>query len=109
MWWLLSRIRETLGFSHAFVGELAGADWNLVDVVALDAESGRGECFTYELARTPCEEVMTVSACVFPRYVAKLFPDDHLLEEMGIECYVGLPLFDAGGRPLGLIVLLNQR
>jgi signal transduction histidine kinase len=109
VWWLLSRIRETLGFSHAFVGELAGADWNLVDVVAVDTQSGRGDCFTYELAYTPCEDVMTMSACVFPRHVAQLFPDDHLLEEMGIECYVGLPLFDAGGRPLGLIVLLNQR
>ena len=106
--WVLSRIRSALNLSYAFVGELAGSDWNRVDVVALDTEGGRGENFSYDLAKTPCEDVLTASACVYPRNVISLFPEDHLLQEMGIESYAGLPLFDSGGRPLGLIVLLGQ-
>ena len=52
---------------------------------------------------------MTQSACDFPRCVAQLFPDDHLLEQKGFESYAGLPLFGEGGRPLGLVVLLDQK
>ena len=96
------------GVSHGLIGELAGSDWNQVQTVAVDTAEGPGENFRYDLTGTPCAEVVGVTSCAYPRDVARLFPEDVLLADMGIESYVGLPIHDEGGRVLGLIVLLSQ-
>ncbi|UCF68601.1 MAG: hypothetical protein JSV80_04710 [Acidobacteriota bacterium] len=41
--------------------------------------------------------------------MAQLFPEDGLLAEMGIESYVGTPLFDSANRPLGLLSVLGRQ
>ena len=37
------------------------------------------------------------------------FPDDHLLTQMGIESYLGAPLYDKDGKPLGILVALHSQ
>ena len=39
----------------------------------------------------------------------KKFPDDHLLEEMGVDSYVGIPLHDSSGRAMGLLVAMDDK
>lgn len=65
--------------------------------------------FEYELAGTPCQQVSNNEVCVYPDKVASLFPEDHLLEEMGIVSYIGLPLLDEQGNAYGLLVLLHTQ
>lgn len=105
---LLASVLEIHGVSHALVGELCGADWNAVQTVSVVSRNGVEGNFQYDLTGTPCSEVLSKSVCVYPRNVADLFPDDVLLAQMGIECYVGLPLYDEGGRPLGLMIVMDQ-
>lgn len=64
--------------------------------------------FTYELEGTPCSSVLGQDACVFPRNVAKLFPDDVMLADMGIEGYIGRALYDSENRPCGIIIALYK-
>ncbi|PIW26234.1 MAG: hypothetical protein COW30_16045 [Rhodospirillales bacterium CG15_BIG_FIL_POST_REV_8_21_14_020_66_15] len=63
----------------------------------------------YGIVGGPCETVTRDSTfCVYPRRVADLFPDDRFLAEEGIEGYIGLPLYGAGGRCLGLMVAMSR-
>ena len=64
--------------------------------------------FEYQLRDSPCEEVVGKSACVYPTQVAQKFPRDKALQDKGIEAYVGMPMFDADNKPLGLIALLHD-
>jgi len=57
------------------------------------------ENFDYELRGTPCQEVVDNKVCIYPENVAALFPEDHLLADMGISSYLGLPLMNAGRLP----------
>ena len=47
--------------------------------------------------------------CCYPEGVQQLFPKDHLLVEMGVESYLGMPLFDSEGNALGLLAVLHNQ
>ena len=100
-------LTKTLGVDYAFVGELNDQK----DKIQVVGGFGKGEAiepFEYDLAGAPCENVVGQTPCLYASNVQAEFPDDHLLVEMGIEGYLGCPLWDKTGRPLGLLVVLNS-
>ena len=65
---------------------------------------GRGaiqENIEFDLAGTPCEDVIRGGLCHHPRGVREKFPRDQGLAELGIESYLGVPLLDVDGQVLG--------
>ena len=98
-------ISTTLNVSYAFIGELMPDE-----KIKVIAGIGNGEIlntFYYDLEATPCENVIGQSVCIYPTNVQRLFPKDHLLVEMNIDSYVGIPLFDSFGKAIGIMVLLD--
>ena len=70
------------------------------------AVSGRGKLldnFSYPLTGTPCETIPEREPCQYQRGVAKQFPDDLLLADLGVESYFGMPIVTSDGRKIGLI------
>jgi len=65
--------------------------------------------FSYALRETPCEDVSNNNICIFETGVAALFPNDLLLEQMGIQGYLGTPLCDSENNVMGLLVALYQK
>jgi diguanylate cyclase (GGDEF)-like protein/PAS domain S-box-containing protein len=106
---LVSNLTKALGMNYAFVGEVTDASCSAIRTVALSAGGRIADNFVYELPGTPCENVVGKELCFHVRDVQQLFPDDHLLVEMGIESYIGSPLFDSQGKPSGILVLLDDK
>jgi two-component system, cell cycle sensor histidine kinase and response regulator CckA len=106
---LVEFVQAVTGADHVFVGELWGEDWDRVRSLAHFGKKGGLPAFEYDLADTPCANVLTQSACVHPAAVADLYPKDLLLRQMKIESYVGVPLTDPTGLPLGLLVVLDKQ
>jgi PAS domain S-box-containing protein len=101
-------IAITLGVDYAFIGELIPSE----DSVQVVAGLGKGqpiEPFAYDLADTPCANVMGQAICYYPAGIQELFPKDTLLIEMGIEGYIGSPLFNKAGEAIGIIVCLDSK
>lgn len=64
-----------------------------------------GEPYTnhrYELKGTPCDAVIGNEAKSFTSNVQQQFPDDIELQEMNMQAYIGVPLFDSHNKPLGV-------
>jgi two-component system response regulator HydG len=101
-------LARAAGAEVAFVGELLN-DGRRVRAVGMAAENRVVPSFEYALDGTPCEKVVGGDLCAYPTGVRKLFPKDVLLQEMGIDGYCGVPLFDSRRRPIGLIVVLARR
>ena len=99
---------NTLYVDYAFIGKLS-ADKNSVIVQKGYEKEELLKPFEYDLAGTPCENVIGYEICAYPSNVQSLFPKDHLLVEMGIEGYLGIPLFDRNGVASGIIVLLTEK
>lgn len=65
--------------------------------------------FEYTVVGTPSEGVYAGEACAYVRGVQGVFPLDTSLVEMGIEGYVGAPLFDADRRVLGVLFVMHRK
>ncbi len=104
---LVRHLATTLGMRYAMVGELVG---ERVHTLAMWDRDTFGEPADYDLAGTPCENVVgAAESCFLPRDVQLLFPEDHVLAEMGAESYLGTPLIDSAGQALGLLSVLHDQ
>ncbi len=104
---LVGQLAKMLNMDYAFVGELSEEGGESVSTIAVWARDRVVDNFRYELAHTPCENVVGKVLCCYPRGVQQQFPKDELLKDMDVDCYVGVPLFDSKNQPLGLIAILD--
>jgi PAS domain S-box-containing protein len=106
---LVQHLASALGVRYAFAGELVDAPAERIGTLAVWAGGGFADNFTYDLAGTPCEDVVRTGLQSFPRGVQALFPRDALLAEMQVESYMGVPLRDSAGRVLGNLAVMHDR
>lgn len=65
--------------------------------------------FEYDLEHTPCANVVDEDVCVYPSGICEVYPLDTLLVDMGVEGYIGAPVYDRTRKVLGLVVALYKR
>jgi PAS domain S-box-containing protein len=104
---LAHHLTGALGMDYCHVGELL-AGRERIRTIAVVADGARRENFEYALANTPCATVVGQQACIYPRGVQERFPQDRALAERGIQGYLGIPLNDSKGQPLGLLVVMSR-
>ncbi len=105
---MVMELARALGADFTLIGEIIDQGRGRVRTLALCAAGELADNIEYDLRHTPCELVLEERICSHPQQVAELFPRDLLLVEMGIEGYVGVPLYDQSGGPLGLLVALYR-
>ena len=106
---LVMNLGKSLGVAFAFVGEVTDTSCSAIRTVAVNVGGKLADNFVYELPGTPCENVVGKDICCYTQGVQQLFPDDRMLVDMGIESYIGSPLFNSAGKPIGILVLLDNK
>jgi len=101
-------IVQELGTDVAFIAERMPAG-SAMRTVVLFANGRIAENIEYAVENTPCENVVGKTSCFHPDRMRSRFPADRLLQELEIESYAGIPIFDAQGAPLGAIVTMGRR
>jgi len=104
---VVTHLATTLGMDYAIIGELIGAG-DRINVVGGYAKGQAMELpFQYDLAGSPCENVVGQSFYICTSGVQQQYPENAQLAELGVEGYMGSPLFDNTDRPLGVMVLMH--
>ena len=106
---LAAELAQSVGADIAFIGVTDVLDQQVINTLSVYAHGKHVANFTYPLLHTPCANVVGKRSCIYPEQVATMFPEDKLLQDMGIEGYVGSPMFDADGQPLGLLAVLDSK
>lgn len=106
--WVARHLSEELQVSGVMVAEIFGQQFEKARALAMIWLGDELEQVEYDLRGTPCAEVITGQACTYSGDVVQKFPDDLMLQDMGIASYAGLPLLGQGRRPMGLVVALHQ-
>lgn len=102
-------LSKTLGADCTLIAEMHGNQVESVRTIALAVDGQLADNFEYDLAGTPCENVVRQSVCCHLSGVAEKFPDDKVLKDMGVQGYIGVPLRDSKGDALGLVAALFRK
>ena len=105
---LVRHLASAMGVSYAFVAEFDRATMR-ARTLAFWGKGTIRDNIEFDLAGTPCEDVIRSGLCHHPRGVREKFPRDQDLVEMGIESYLGVPLLDVEGRVLGHLAVFDDR
>jgi PAS domain S-box-containing protein len=103
---MVRHFARALEVDRAFITECADDPVTRVRTLAVwSRQSGDAPNFEYELAGTPCAEVVGEGRTCFHRSgVSALFP-----RERGVESFLGLPIVASDGRMLGHLAFFDSR
>jgi GAF domain-containing protein len=93
---------------YAFVAEFAGVNTR-ARTLGYWARDHIHPNVEWELAGTPCGDVVRGSLRHHPTGVKEKFPQDEPLVALGIDSYLGVPLLDGGGNVLGHLAAFDDR
>jgi len=102
-------LARTYGARYAFVGVFADERKESIRTLAVWDGDGFAENFTYDLAGTPCQDILRSRAEIVPRGVAKRYPRDKLLRTLRVESYYGTPLVNSEKKTVGLVSVMDTR
>jgi len=103
---LVRNLSASTGVPNAFVAEFAGSNTR-VRTLAYWSGGDFLANIEWELAGTPCEDVLKGNFCHHPTGVRAKFPDDDGLADT--ESYLGVPLRDASGQILGHLCVYDAK
>ena len=105
---LVSNLADVLRVRYAFVSEFVEQN---VRVRTLAFWTGEGflDSFEYDLADTPCEQVLSGESCHYSDGVQALFPKDKDLVNLEAESYLAIPLIDVSGNVLGHLAAIHDK
>jgi formate hydrogenlyase transcriptional activator len=104
---LVRHLATAVGTRYAFVAEFAGP--MRARTLAYWQNDRIAPNFEWDLAGTPCEEVVRGALCHYPADIRERFPADQSIVELGVQSYLGVPLSDAQGRHLGHLAVFDDR
>jgi PAS domain S-box-containing protein len=95
-----------LGFPHCFVGEIDHERF-VLNTTAYFSFGERVENQAFEIAGTPCEQVITKYYFSVGDGVQSEFPQSELLGDLEARSYIGVSLFDSSAKVVGLLSLIH--
>ena len=106
-------LRELVGYvcgslqvDFALIGSVRDG---VVDTLAVCDRGVAQEKFAYDLAGTPCEDVVGKQFIIHPDNLLHHYPGNALLRRFGFRSYAGIPLFDSAGEAIGILAVLHRR
>ncbi|HAM53432.1 MAG TPA: hypothetical protein DCP92_23080 [Nitrospiraceae bacterium] len=106
---LVEHLAKALGVDCAFIGQLINGHVKRIRTIAVCVDKRFVDNFEFELAGTPCGNLLRDNFCMYPEEVQNLFPSDIILKELGIEAYAGICLLSSGGQALGTMAVMHRR
>lgn len=103
---LVQHFARAIGVDCAFIAECINHPATRVRTLGYwSAATGHRAPFEFDLAGTPCDQVINEArACFHREGVAQMFP-----REVGYEGYLGLPIIGSDGRVIGHLAFFNKR
>ncbi|HSE59485.1 MAG TPA: PAS domain S-box protein [Nitrospiraceae bacterium] len=104
---LVEHLCTSLDAEYAFVATPHPTNPAVIRTIAVFGRGQRLPNFDYPLNGSPSETVIGQSVRMYDQRVNEQFPDDPLLVRFEVESYVGAPLDDSSGLPLGVLAVMK--
>ncbi|EKQ67502.1 PAS domain S-box [Leptolyngbyaceae cyanobacterium JSC-12] len=103
-------LAQVLQVKYAIVSELvSNTSPARVRALAIWTGDDWGGSLEYEVANTPCEQVIQGVMCHYSKSLQTAFPQDSPLLKSGIVSYLGIPLMSKTGDVLGHLAVMDVK
>jgi signal transduction histidine kinase len=99
---------RTVPARHVLVGVLDEREEPHVETLALASDGKLVENIAYRLRGSPCDRALHQAGAQPLHLWRNDFPDSPLLRHLNATSYLGIPLRDSDGPPLGILALLDD-
>ncbi|TVP65492.1 MAG: GAF domain-containing protein [Nodularia sp. (in: Bacteria)] len=107
---LVQNLATALDVSYAIVFKTIDDALQKVESVNFWQVDHLGENFEYELINTPCKNVIQKNMlCAYDSGLRDIFPHNSLLEQLGAESYIGVPLVDVHQKVIGNLCIVDVK
>jgi len=106
---LVRALAGALGVRHAFVTELFDDGRPQLRILAIWSGDRLGSPAAYDLAHTPCENVIAQGEAFYQDSVQALFPRDTDLATLGAVGYLGIALTGSSGKTIGHLCIVDDK
>jgi len=106
---VVEKLCALLNVSYAFVAERQADEPDTGRIKTLWANDQLAQPFDYPLAGTPCKDVYDQGTCYVCENVTDKYPDDDLLKEMGIQSYIGVPIYNDEADVIGHLGIMHDQ
>jgi PAS domain S-box-containing protein len=106
---LVLELSTLLNFKYVFLAEETKDKPGILKTLAISENQKIIENIEYKKADSPCINVIGRTIQVYPENVQELFPNDYDLKIMEAESYIGIPITSSQGKPLGLLVAIDDK
>ena len=103
---IIIEIARTLESDYTFIGELDNKKIGVIKTISYSRKLTLKKNFEYSVENTPCKKVMNNHVCCIDSDIINSFPEDETLKKLDIQGYVGVPLHNNLGNPIGLLVVM---
>ncbi|MGH8728062.1 MAG: AAA family ATPase [Burkholderiales bacterium] len=104
---LVRALASALEVPYAFVTECR--DETRARSLAFWKRGDFGDNFEYNVAGTPCQQVVQGTVCYYSENLQQLFPEDKDLIALETQSYLGVPLADAAGVTIGHLAVFDVK
>ena len=102
-------LAEVLQVPYVYISEFVDQTRKKARTLAFWQGESFGKIFEYDIAQTPCEEVIEGIKSIYPHSVQSLFPGDVYLAACRAESYIGLPIFNKNRTILGFLTVVDTK
>ena len=106
---LVRHLASAIGVRYAFVTECTDQTNTRVRTLAFWSGESLADNIEYDLALTPCEQVIEGQMCHHVKNLQQLFPHDTPLASMGAESFIGLPMCADSGDIIGHLAVIDVK
>ncbi len=104
---LVQHLAQALDLRYCFLTECLDSPPSKLSTLAFWNGSGFQDNFEYDLAGTPCAQVVAGKACFYDQDIQSLFPDDQDLVDLEAQSYAAVPFQDSDGRVIGHLAVID--
>ncbi|MBD1918769.1 response regulator [Phormidium sp. FACHB-322] len=106
---LVRYLADILQVRHVLITQRLPTASGRVRILAFWRHGQLGDRLEYDLAGTPCEQVVAGEVIYVPQRVQVLYPDDAELRALGAISFLGIPLVDAASQVIGHLAVIDDK
>ncbi len=106
---LTELLATTFETKYCYIAKVIDRKKKQAGTVKFWSDTSEGKNFVFDYSGTPCENVLNGYITFYPQNLQEMFPGDQCIASMGIESFIGAPIYNNSEEPMGLLVLMDDK